>query len=536
MKLHSIPQLLAVAWLGLFVSSCNQSPATSSSMSEARAEAPVSDAAPENPAPAEKKKVAETEEIVASAPQPSVPLSKGKTGWPMWGGSPDRNMYNPHGRNIPHDFDTDSGKHVLWKADLGSQTYGNPTVAGDKVLVGTNNQAARNPDIRGDKGVMMCFNRADGKFLWQMVHDKLSIGRVNDWPEQGICSTPVIEGDRFYYVSNRAEVVCADMEGFLDGENDGPYEEEKYKSKIDGDIVWTLNMIEELDVFPHNLATSSPVIGGDLIFILTSNGVDEGHIDIPSPDAPSFIAVRKDTGELVWENDAPEDRILHGQWASPAYGEIGGKKQVIFPGGDGWVYSLEPETGEIIWKFDCNPKRSKWILGGRGTRNSLISTPVIYNDHVYIAVGQDPEHGEGPGHLYSIAAAGKTGDITQSGQAWHFGGKAFNRTISTVAIADGLLYAVDLSGFLNCLDVQTGKPYWVYDTLAAVWGSPMVVDGKVFLGDEDGDLVILKHGKESSEPLAEPNLGSSVYSTVTVVDDVLYISSRTELIAIQKKD
>ena len=101
------------------------------------------------------------------------------------------------------------------------------------------------------------------------------------------------------------------------------------------------------------------------------------------------------------------------------------------------MYGLNPKDGEILWKFDCNPKKSRWVLGGRGTRNSLISTPVIYDDHVYIAVGQDPEHGEGAGHLYSIAPAGKSGDITKSGQVWHFGGKDFNRSISTVAIADG---------------------------------------------------------------------------------------------------
>ena len=58
------------------------------------------------------------------------------------------------------------------------------------------------------------------------------------------------------------------------------------------------------------------------------------------------------------------------------------------PGGDGWLYSfsLEGKDGEaeLLWKFDCNPKDSKWILGGRGTRNNLIGTPVTYDSKVYI--------------------------------------------------------------------------------------------------------------------------------------------------------
>ena len=94
---------------------------------------------------------------------------------------------------------------------------------------------------------------------------------------------------------------------------------------------------------------------------------------------------------------------------------------------------------------------------GRGTRNNIISTPVVYDDKVFVAVGQDPEHGEGVGHLWCIDAS-QTGDITETAVIWHFGGEEFNRTMSTVAIDDGLLYISDLSGFLYCLDVNTGGP------------------------------------------------------------------------------
>ncbi|MYA99793.1 PQQ-like beta-propeller repeat protein, partial [Candidatus Poribacteria bacterium] len=335
------------------------------------------------------------------------------------------------------------------------------------------------------------------------------------------------------YISNRCEVVCVDTEGFLDGENDGPFTNETETSEIDGDIIWSYDMMDELDVFPHNLATCSPLAVGDLLFLETSNGVDEGHIHIPSPDAPSFIALNKNTGELVWEDASPAENILHGQWSNPAYGVINGVAQVIIPGGDGWVYAFAPETGDIIWKFDCNPKDSVWELGGRGTRNNIISTPVVYDDKVFIAVGQDPEHGEGVGHLWCIDAS-QTGDITETAGIWHFGDEQFNRTMSTVAIADELLYIADLSGFLYCLDVNTGDLYWKYDTFAAIWGSPYVVDGKVYLGDEDGDVVVLKAGK-TEQFLFEMNMGSAVYTTPVAKNGVLYIVTRNMLIAIEEK-
>ena len=450
----------------------------------------------------------------------------------MWGFTPTRNLVSDE-TNLPVKWNPETGLNIKWRASLGSQTYAGPILIGGKVFVGTNNQGLRNPKLTGDRGVIMAFRESDGEFLWQSTHTKLPSGRVNDWPQQGVCSAPFIEGEKLYYVSNRCEVVCIDTEGFLDGENDGPFTEETDASGIDGDIIWIYDMMDELDVFPHNLATCSPVGAGDLLFVITSNGVDEGHIHIPSPFAPSFIALNKKTGELIWEDASPGENILHGQWSNPAYGVIAGKPQVIMPGGDGWIYSLEPETGKLIWKFDCNPKDSVWELGGRGTRNSIISTPVIYADRVYVGVGQDPEHGEGVGHLWAIDATGE-GDVTESNAVWHFGNQDYNRTMSTVAIEGDLLYTADLSGFVYCLNAHTGEHYWTYDTFAAIWGSPFVADGKVYIGDEDGDVAILKAGKQM-ELIFEVNMGSAVYTTPVAKDGVLYIASRNVLFAISEE-
>src|SRR5213076_1616438 len=95
---------------------------------------------------------------------------------------------------------------------------------------------------------------------------------------------------------------------------------------------------------------------GDTLFVVTANGVDEGHVNVPSPEAPSFIALDKKTGKVKWQDSSPGKFIMHGQWSNPSYGVINGKPQVIFPGGDGWLYAFEPETGKLIWKFNGNPK------------------------------------------------------------------------------------------------------------------------------------------------------------------------------------
>jgi outer membrane protein assembly factor BamB len=404
-------------------------------------------------------------------------------------------------------------------------------MVGNKLFICTNNEGLKNPKLAGDRGVLMAFEKANGKFLWQATHEKLKSGLVNDWPLQGICSTPFVEGKYIYYVSNRCEVVCIDTEGFLDGKNDGPYTSEINNTNVDADIIWKFDMMDELDVFPHNLAAGSPLIVGDILYTVTGNGVDESHVLLPSPAAPSFIALNKKTGELIWEDNSPGESILHGTWSNPSYGVVNNVPQVVFPGGDGWLYSFEPKTGELIWKFNCNPKGSVWKLGGSGTKNNILSTPVYYDNKVYIGVGQDPEHGEAPGNFWAIDAAGE-GDITNTGVVWHRGGEDFYRTMSTAAIANDLLFISDLSGFLYCLDPKTGEHHWTYDTESAIWGSPMVVDNKVYLGDEDGDVVVFKADK-NMEIIHEVNMGSAVYSTPVARDSVLYIASRTQLFAIK---
>src|ERR1051325_170418 len=155
--------------------------------------------------------------------------------WPMWGGTADRNMVS-NMKGLPTTWDVEKKTNVKWVATLGSQRYGNPVVAGGQGYVGTNNEALRDPKQPGDRGVLMAFDEKTGEFLWQQANEKLAAGRVNDWPYQGVCSSPLVEGDHLYYVTNRGVLMCLDTKGFRDGENNGPYKEEKLTGKFDADI------------------------------------------------------------------------------------------------------------------------------------------------------------------------------------------------------------------------------------------------------------------------------------------------------------
>jgi outer membrane protein assembly factor BamB len=450
----------------------------------------------------------------------------------MYGGDHSRNMVNLVDKDILRAFDAEKGLPLRWKAELGSRSYAQPVVAGGRVFVGTNNERPRNKRDQKknadgevepiDKGVLMCFDAATGKFLWQAVHDKLEAGMVNDWPKEGLVSIPAVDGDRVYYVTNRCTVVSADVNGFADG-NQG-FQQEKHQEAADADIVWEYDMMKELKVFPHNMSSGCPLIVGDVLFTITSNGVDENHVNIPSPNAPSLIALNKSTGKLIWKDNSPGLNIMHGQWAPPAY-TADPVPQVIVGQGDGWLRAFDPATGRLLWKFDCNPKGTTYELGGTGTRSDFIAAPVVVNGRVYIGVGQDPEHWTGVGHLWCVDLAravlfgqkNPDRDVSprwncfdptaavnrRSAVGWHYGGEEsrkwaprdfkFGRTLSTVCVVGDVVYAAELQGQLHCLDARTGKHYWEYDTKSMVWAAPYYVDGRVLLGTDGGELFVFRH-------------------------------------------
>lgn len=483
----------------------------------------------------------------------------------MWGRTPDRNMIG-EAKNLPvnvepgdyvsgtDDIDPSTTENVLWVAKLGSQAYGNVTVAGGKVFAGTNNESPRDPKQLGDRGVLMAFNEDTGEFEWQLLIPKLGAGKVSDWEYVGLCSSPAVEGNKVYVVTNRGEAVCLDLNGLANG-NDGPFQDEANYMSADGnpvelsnghaDILWIYDMREELGVFPHNVSSCSPLVVGDLLYVSTSNGVDWSHNNIPAPFSPALVALNKTTGELLGEEASQvSERVLHASWSSPAYGDINGTPLIIWGGGDGICYGFEPkpvvgsEGYEIlneVFRYDANPPEYR-MKEGKPIKyatypgpSEIISTVVVHDNKAFALIGQDPEHGDGVGMLSAIDASMK-GDIT--GKAiWTY--KDIGRTVSTPSIYNGMIFVAEYDGDIHCLDLDTGKVNWVHATDSRIWGSTLVADGKVYLPNEDGQLVVLAATKEKEE-LATVEFFTPIYSSPVVAKDVLYVATQTHLYALKK--
>lgn len=507
--------------------------------------------------------------------------------WPMWGRDQTRNPVSPE-RGAPADWQVEwkkagkvvqEARNIKWSAALGSVSMGGPVVANGLVWMGTNNSQPRDPEQKKDASVLMCFRERDGQFLWQYVSPRLGSGHPHDWPYSGM-PAPLVEGDRLWVVTNRCETVCFDI---------GPLRRGEGTPKL----LWKVDMFADLGVRPHAAGMASMnfcCIGAsykDWIFVVTGNGVDESYINIPAPKAPSLIALNKHSGKVVWQNNTPtlkadglppvkdEDAFLKsplkrlmdrgevltdGQWTSPLVAEVNGRGQVVVGQGDGWLRSFDPATGKLLWECDCNPKGSKHERGGRGIRSHFVATPVLHEGRVYVGVGQAPENYAGVGHLYCVDPT-RGGDVSpelvgdggvskpnpKSAVVWQYGGKTtaedqkkldrdyyFGRTVSTVAVHDGVAYAAEIDGYLHCLDSRSGKPFKVHDLKSSIVSSCLWVDGKVYVGTDDGDVWIVAHGKQQQEP-RKLAMNHAIRSTPIFANNVLFLATERTLYAIQER-
>lgn len=469
----------------------------------------------------------------------------------MGGRSNSRNPVSPE-KNAPTDWHVGSRRemprNVRWSAKLSGNAVGGPVVASGLIWVGASNIEPHDPAILGDRGVLACFREADGKFLYQYTVPRLD-WRTNDWPMNGISGSPVAEGDRLWFLTNRREVVCLDVAP-LRQRGEAPRELWKYDLLAEQSVVPDSPMLHS-----HN-TLGSLAVHGDLLFVPTGNGVAVDHPGankIKAPQAPSLLCLRKNSGELVWKDNSAERLGYGGHHASPLVVEVGGQVQVVHPQADGWVRSFQAETGKLLWKFDTNPKGAKWdwLAAEENQKCTVTATPVVAEGRIYFAAGRDLEFSGKRGRLFCLDPS-KRGDISpelddgqggskqnpNSGLIWDFtkdgedDSPRMHQTLASVAVADGLAVVPDLSGWVHCFDAATGQRHWSYDTAAPIYGDPLIVDGKIYVGDEL-DVTILALSKRV-ELLATHELNNAIFAPPVFANGVLYLQTDSHLYAIAK--
>jgi len=475
---------------------------------------------------------------------------------PQWGERFSRNMVSPE-RGLPDSFDPKTGRNVKWSVPLGTATYSSPIVANGCVFIGTNNNRPRDPRHHGDRGVLMCLDEKTGELRWQLVVPKLTATPPDpylDWPNTGLCSPPTIEGDRVYAVTNRYEVACLDIHGLANG-NDGPYKDEgrhmtpegrppMTPGRLDADIVWLTDLRSAAGIYPHDSAHASILVHGDFLYLNSCNGVDRTHRRNPAPDAPSLVVLEKATGRLVAQDDERiGGKVYHSTWSSPALGVVNGKPLVVFCGGDGVVYGFQalaaaPPAGKVaklerVWRFDPDPTAPKTdIHKYKHNReigpSNIKSMPVFRDGRVYVTVGGDIWWGKNKAWLKCFDAT-KAGDVTATAELWSYD---LNRhCCSTPAVAGGLVFVADCGRTVHCVDAATGKAAWTHKARGDFWASPLVADGKVFIGSRRGEFFIFA-AQRAKKLLACVQLRGPIHATATAANGTLYVATMTRLYAL----
>ncbi len=474
---------------------------------------------------------------------------------PQWGQRYTRNMVSDE-KGLPDAFDPASGENIKWSASVGTESYSSPVIANGRVIIGGNNGIPRDPRHQGVRGTLLCLDAETGQLCWQLVIPKLKGDYYLDWPGSGICSPATVEGDRVYVVTNRAEVVCLDLNGQADG-NDGPFKDEGRLmapsgqapfevTDIDADVIWHFDMLKEIGMHHHDSSHSAILIHGQNLYLNTGNGIDRRHQRIPSPDAPSLIVLDKTTGRLVAKDDERiGPRIFHCTWSTPALGVVDGNPLILFGGGDGVCYAFHalepsPETGPVrllerVWRFDCDPTAPKenvhsYYRNRRVSPSNIKGSPVFHNNRMYVAVGGDIWWGKNQAWLKCIDTT-QTGDVTETGLVWSY--ELGRHCMCTPSVHDGLVFIGDCARTLHCIDADTGKAHWTHEAKGDIWGSTLVADGKVYVGTMRGEFLIFAADKEK-RLIADIELEARTSSTPTAADGVLYVATLDTLYAVHQ--
>jgi outer membrane protein assembly factor BamB len=481
------------------------------------------------------------------------------------------------GRNLAFDVsglpEAVNDENLLWKKDLRATQYTHPTVAGDKLLLGTSGSALQGERLKpGGKpknyGALMCMDLHTGKLIWQLRTPPRNKNSRDSW--YGMCSSPVVRGDRLWAVSSQAELLCLDLNGQADG-NDGPFKDEAaYMTgqkddalggleATDADILWLYDLDEQLNVKLHDAYSGTPLLLGDQLWISTSHA--EGKYKSPTwrpnyykhgdrPKAPNLAVFDAESGKLLAHDDLTIPTVYHGQWSTPTAGRVEGKWQVFWGDGYGVLHAFDasqvagdsdkPVILKEAWRFDCNPRQYREKPDGSGYGydhhsakgpSEIIATPVFRNGLVYIAIGRDFMYNDrksqkgrsvGDGMLWCLDPAAEASDrVVWSTDKVH-------RTLSTVAISGDLLVAADTAGYLHAFSASTGEHHWTFDMEYQIWASsPIIADGKIYVSTDHRDLFTLRASPEKQ--LLATSQVDSMQATPAVAPGLLILPSQRSI-------
>jgi len=408
--------------------------------------------------------------------------------WAEWRG-PARDGVSTE-KNLPEKW-SPTGDNLAWKAPYGGRSA--PIVMGDRVYL--QNTAGQGET---EQERIMCFNADTGKLLWE---HRFNIYLSDVPPHRVGWASPV--GD-----PATGNVYVFGVGGSLLGLN------------RDGKVLWERSLGEDFGLLTtHGGRTVSPIIDGDLVIIsgVTFQWGQHGR------GAHRFMAFDKKTGETMWIS-APGGRPYDTTYAPPIIVNVNGTRLLIQGASDGVVHAIKAQTGEPVWKYEISKRGLNTGVVVKGT------TAILTHSEENLASSE-------MGMMVAVDATAK-GEIKKEQVKWVTYG--WQGGFSSPVIDGDRLYQLDNSANIAAFDVNTGKQLWLQNLGTIQKASPVLADGKLYVGTENGKFFILKPGPTGAEILDQDQLGTeehpeTIIGSVAVSNGRVFMVSDSALYCIGKK-
>lgn len=409
--------------------------------------------------------------------------------WAEWRG-PERDGRSPE-RGLPTRW-SPSGQNLAWKAPYGGRST--PIVLGDRLYL---QDAAGEGEKRQER--VVCLSADTGKLLWEhrfnVYHSDVAPDRVGGASPSGDPAT----GD--VYALGAAGTLLALDPG--------------------GKVLWERSLVEDFGlVTPHGGRTVSPVLDGDLVIV---SGVAAGW-GTQSGAGHRFFAFDKKTGTTVYVS-SPGGQPFGPTSSPPVIGVVNGVRLLIAGAGDGAIHAIKPATGEPVWSFALS-------------RFGLDTGALLSGNVAIVSHGEEKLESSGEMGLLAGIDAAATGALTKENVKWSVTG--FQGGFSSPVLDGDRLYQIDNGANLVAFDATSGRRLWTFNLGTIQKASPVLADGKLYVGTENGRFFILKPGPAAATVLDSDQLGTpaapeAIIASVAVSSGRVYLTTTHATYCIGRK-
>ena len=384
-----------------------------------------------------------------------------------------------------------AGQNLAWKVPFGGRSA--PIVMDNRVYL---QNTADKGELEQER--VMCFNADTGKLLWE---HRFNIYLSDVPPHRVGWASP--SGD-----PTTGNIYAFGVGGTL------------LALSREGKVLWERSLGEDFGLLTtHGGRTVSPIIDGDLVILSGVTFVWGDH----GRGAHRFMAFDKRTGETMWIS-APGGRPYDTTYAPLIIVNVDGTRLLIEGASDGMVHAIKPQTGESVWKYE---------ISKRGINSGV----VVYGRNAIVTHSEENIDSTEMGMIAAVDASGH-GEVKKDQVKWNNYG--WMGGFSSPVIDGDRVYQVDNSANLGAFDLNTGKQLWRLTLGTVQKASPVLADGKLYVGTESGKFYILKPTATGCEILDQKQLGTEqqpevILASVAVANGRVYLVTDSNLYAIGKK-